>query len=91
LLDKQGWRKTQIDQIFDAVEANRSKVTAALFVEHASGRERCLRFAAMALRYFNAAGADPQREIAEGIIQKLTSLLGWKPIRFSLETPIANA
>ena len=33
-------RKTQIDQIFDAVEANRSKVTAALFVEHASRTSR---------------------------------------------------
>jgi hypothetical protein len=51
----------------------------------------CLRFAAMALRYFNAAGADPQREIGEDVIQKLTSLLGWKPRRFSLETQIANA
>jgi UDP-glucose 4-epimerase len=45
----------------------------------------------MALRYFNAAGADPQREIGEDVIQKLTSLLGGKPIRFSLETQIANA
>ena len=57
MLDKQGWRKTQIDQIFDAVEANRSKVTAALFVEHASGRERCLRFAAMACG--SASNLDP--------------------------------
>jgi UDP-glucose 4-epimerase len=70
-------------------EQGRDGLKRFLCIPQASRLTDCLRFAAMALRYFNAAGADPQREIGEDVIQKLTSLLGWKPIRFSLETQIA--
>ena len=46
-------------------EQGRDGLKRFLCIPQASRLTDCLRFAAMALRYFNAAGADPQREIGE--------------------------